>query len=1342
MNPLKSLRQRYAELSEPYRLLLQLKAVMGGFSRSLLPECLREAGVRPPRGQAWNAGDIRAALHTLHQIGLTDGKDRVVAEFEHELCMEGLQRMAPAVRKVLERGAGIHTAALRLRLAVYERDLRAYEKARLDAQAMEEGGNHPFAGQFADAPTDPGWLDVLPPRIRLDVIANNLIPLAETGAITKNLRNCMEVLPRLRPSLADLPPCPGLILFDALAGRYAEARAQIVPLLLDRAEFRGPLFQGIITFLEGGDAVPPLREAQRRFRKASGKRKAFLPGPGGLCFALALIRADQPELREECAAMLRELSPRQPAYKGLAAAKALLGLANGRSEAAMLKRIEDLPSDPFSEAVFRAVDASLDDGSHDAGPTERQFERLKGILPLTACLFAETLARLRPQGPWKAWIEGFPIRHVRLTDFLDRRENWERVFEALVHRLQQPAGREKAKKRIAWLVDTERFRVEALEQSSKGEDWSAGRAVSLKRLHEESETLDWLTEQDRSVLATLRWSRSWNGTTCEADPYRALPALAGHPNLLRASDRVPISLACKPVELVVRQERNGYSLALSRWMPRGEMRCVEAAPRSYILYYLPERLEGAAELLGEYGLSVPTEGGPRVLELIRNLDEGVVRPVIRAEEVSASIRLLVRLRPLGTGIEAAVYVRPFGMPDTPAFPAGEGPAAPLAEIEGRTVRTERDFEKETHAARDLARRCPTLRGRGGIGPWIIEDIEEALDCLLELEEAGPELEWPEGEKLRVCPQVSATRLSVDVRHSRDWFQLHGQIAVNESLVLDMAQVLERLAQSKGRFVPLGDSAFLALTRQFRQQLDRLERLAERDGASLRVHPLAADTVCDLLDGAEVKGDAAWESWLGRIRQPGGTPAVPSTLRAELRDYQLDGYVWMSRLARWCAGACLADDMGLGKTVQTIAVLLAQAGMGPSIIIAPTSVCHNWENELGRFAPTLSVHRFGPGDRAAQVGALGPGDVLIASYGLLHTEAKCLSGREWQVAVFDEAQALKNADTRRARASRQIPAAFRVALTGTPIENRLEDLWSLFNLINPGLLGTRQSFQKRFAAASAPSTEEGVSEGQSAARQALRALVRPFILRRTKSEVLTELPPRTEQVIEVDLPDDERAFYEALRRSALASLEAAGQEDGGASRKFSILTELMKLRRACCAPALIDPGTKLTGAKLSAFMELVEELVRGGHKALVFSQFVGCLSEARRLLDAAGYGYQYLDGSTPDRERQAAVAAFQSGKGDLFLISLKAGGQGLNLTAADYVIHLDPWWNPAVEDQASDRAYRLGQQRPVTVYRLVARGTVEESILKLHRSKRALAADVLEGTDVPLSEAELMDLIRR
>ncbi len=1343
----KHLRQRCAELPEASLQLLRLKAVTGGFSASLLGECLREARIAPPRGQVWNPGDINSTLHALRRLELLNDKGHVVPALEHELCLDGLNSMAPAVRRVLLRGAGIHTLALRLRLAVYERDLKAYTKAEEEAASLCEGGVHPFDGQFLDTPTDPRWLASLPPRMALDILANNLTPLIEAGTVTPNLSNALEVLPKLRPTLFDLPPCPPLVLFDALSGRHAEARAQLVPLLLDRNQFQGPLLQGIIAFLEGGDALPPLREALRRLRKISGKRKAALPGIGGLCLALSLIRAEQQEARDECAALLHDLSPRQTAYKGLMAARLLLEHAEGRSDTATLKRLEPLPSDPFSEVVFRTVDAGFDNGSHDIPAMERQLERLKERLPLLACLLAETLTMLQPSTRWKTWAENFPAKHVRLGDFLDRREDWERVFEALLHKLRPPE-RTAPKRRLAWLVDMETFKIEALEQSAKGDDWTAGRAIPLKRLHEEAETLDWLTVQDKAVLAGMRWEKTWNGLSCELDPFKALPALAGHPNLFRAQDRAPVTLACKPVELVVREERNGYSLSLSRWLPRGEIQCAETAPGTYILYHLPEKLEEAAELLGRHGLNIPAEGGPRVLELIRSLDEDVVRPVIRAETHPAEARLLMRLRPLGTGIEASLHVRPFGKPDTPAFPVGQGPIAPLAESEGRTLRTERDFEAEVHAARDVVRSCPTLRERGGIGPWEINDLEESLDCLLELERSGIELEWPEGEQLRVCPQVSASQLVVDVRHSRDWFQLHGQLAINESLVLDMAQVLERLGQAKGRFVPLGNGAFLALTRQFRQQLDRLDRLTERDGAKLRLHPLAADTVRDLLDGAAIHGDDAWQKRL-RLVQSAGDPAVPSTLRAALRDYQRDGFVWMARLSNWGAGACLADDMGLGKTVQTIAVLLARSASGPSVIFAPTSVCHNWENEIVRFAPTLTPYRFGPGDRAALIASLGPGDVLIASYGLLHAEAQCLASRQWQTAVFDEAQALKNADTRRSRASRQIPAAFRIALTGTPIENRLEDLWSLFNLINPGLLGTRQSFQRRFAAAAIPSAgmagtrseDAGISEAQSAARQSLRMLIRPFILRRTKSDVLAELPPRTEQILEVELPDEERAFYEALRRKALETLEKKrdAEEEPG---KISILAELTRLRRACCVPALAEPGIGLPGAKLAAFMELVDELVRGGHKALVFSQFVGCLAEARRRLDAAGYAYQYLDGSTPEKDRQAAVSAFQSGEGDLFLISLKAGGQGLNLTAADYVIHLDPWWNPAVEDQASDRAYRIGQQRPVTVYRMVARGTVEESILKLHRSKRALAGDMLEGTDAALSESELMELIRR
>jgi SNF2 family DNA or RNA helicase len=435
------------------------------------------------------------------------------------------------------------------------------------------------------------------------------------------------------------------------------------------------------------------------------------------------------------------------------------------------------------------------------------------------------------------------------------------------------------------------------------------------------------------------------------------------------------------------------------------------------------------------------------------------------------------------------------------------------------------------------------------------------------------------------------------------------------------------------------------------------------------------------------------------------------------------------------GACLADDMGLGKTVQAIALLLEQAEKGASLVVAPTSVCHNWESELARFAPTLAVRRLAAAtDRRALVESLGSGSVLITSYGLLQQGEEAVASRPWNVIVFDEAQNLKNVDTKRAQASRRLEARVRLALSGTPIENYLEELWSLFNTINPGLLGSRERFANRFAGP--------MERGDAAARTALRALIRPFILRRTKSAVLSELPPRTELTIEVTQSEEERALYEALRRQALATLAAL---DGPAGqRKIHILAEITRLRRACCHPALIDPGSAGESAKLRSFLELTDELLRNRHKALVFSQFLGHLEKVRDALDARGIRYQYIDGAVPGQQRAARVAAFQSGDGDLFLISLKAGGTGLNLTAADYVIHLDPWWNPAVEDQASDRAHRIGQSSPVTVYRLIVADSIEERILDLHRHKRDLAADLLEGAEASarMSEDELIALIRQ
>jgi SNF2 family DNA or RNA helicase len=340
---------------------------------------------------------------------------------------------------------------------------------------------------------------------------------------------------------------------------------------------------------------------------------------------------------------------------------------------------------------------------------------------------------------------------------------------------------------------------------------------------------------------------------------------------------------------------------------------------------------------------------------------------------------------------------------------------------------------------------------------------------------------------------------------------------------------------------------------------------------------------------------------------------------------------------------------------------------------------------------------------------------------------------WETIILDEAQAIKNFTTKRSQSAMSLQGKFKLITTGTPIENHLGELWNLFRFINPGLLGSLESFNRRFA-----HPIEKYNDKQT--RQHLKKLIQPFLLRRTKNQVLQELPPRTEITLQVELSTEETAFYEALRRDAVDKLTDSEAEGG--AKHLQILVEIMRLRRACCHPRLIMPAAEIKSSKLEVLRETLQEILENNHKALVFSQFVDHLSIVREVLEQEKISYQYLDGSTPAVERKKRVDAFQGGTGDVFLISLKAGGTGLNLTAADYVIHLDPWWNPAVEDQASDRAHRLGQKRPVTIYRLVAKGTIEEKILQLHGQKRDLADSLLSGSDLSgkLSTEELLQLI--
>jgi SNF2 family DNA or RNA helicase len=389
-------------------------------------------------------------------------------------------------------------------------------------------------------------------------------------------------------------------------------------------------------------------------------------------------------------------------------------------------------------------------------------------------------------------------------------------------------------------------------------------------------------------------------------------------------------------------------------------------------------------------------------------------------------------------------------------------------------------------------------------------------------------------------------------------------------------------------------------------------------------------------------------------------------------------------------------------------------------------------ELQRFAPTLKVVEYAGPDRS--LASLGPNQVVVCSYALLQQDHAELREVEFATAVLDEAQFIKNAESLRARAAFGLQARQRFVATGTPVENHYGDLWSIFHFLNPGLLGDWAPFKRRFV----HPKESGSSDGGDAPEIALRRLIHPYVLRRRKSEVLKELPPLTEVQHDVHLSSDDGLRYAYLRKEIHEKLFTAW---GKKQNKLEVLAEIGRLRRFCCHPRLVFPDAPAESAKVDALLSLVEELRENGHRALVFSQYVDFLALVREQLDERLIRYEYLDGSTPNAQRQVRVDAFQNGDAPLFLISLKAGGFGLNLTAADYVIHLDPWWNPAVEAQATDRAHRIGQERRVTVYRLVTKNTIEEQIVQLHGKKQKLARALLDdqvraGPDVD----ELVSLI--
>ena len=576
-----------------------------------------------------------------------------------------------------------------------------------------------------------------------------------------------------------------------------------------------------------------------------------------------------------------------------------------------------------------------------------------------------------------------------------------------------------------------------------------------------------------------------------------------------------------------------------------------------------------------------------------------------------------------------------------------------------------------------------------------------------------------------------------VRSGIDWFDLDAEFDFDGQTA--SLPALLKAVRSGEKFVELGDGSCGMLPEKWLEKYGRLLELGQetKDGVRFRApQALLLDSL--LAEQTDSRVDRRFRDTCRRLQKFSGVKpkAAPRGFKGELRDYQKQGLGWLNFLCEFQLGGCLADDMGLGKTIQVLGLLEQRRTRRlkkdetrrPSLIVVPKSLVFNWIDEAARFTPRLRVLNYTGLDRKESRDSFADYDAIVTTYGTLRQDILILKELHFDYAILDEAQAIKNSESQAAKSARIVIADHRLALTGTPIENHLGELWSLFEFLNPGMLGRSASFRR-------------LTKGPIDARQleVLSSGVRPFLLRRTKDQVLTELPDKSEQTLYCEMQPKQRKLYDELRDYYRKSLTQRIKTVGIKQAKIHVLEALLRLRQAACHPGLIDQGrAKEPSAKLDVLLEQLEETIAEGHKTLVFSQFTRLLSIVKQRLDSRGIRYEYLDGKTNNRKQ--VVERFQSDEDcPLFLISLKAGGNGLNLTAADYVFILDPWWNPAAEAQAIDRAHRIGQTRNVFAYRLICRDTVEERIVEMQKEKKQLADAIISANNSLISSLTVDDL---
>ena len=937
---------------------------------------------------------------------------------------------------------------------------------------------------------------------------------------------------------------------------------------------------------------------------------------------------------------------------------------------------------------------------------------------------------------------GFPS----LISQTHRVEEWEKVIKAITQSGTTTTVADATNLnlgRIIYLLSPEHMYLSmALQKSKDGIHWTKGRSVSLERFSKGG--IPEMNETDKLVALHVKRVSSayyYNSVSYQLDIPAALAELIGYPWVFLASNNdIPVEVVKGIPEMTLSKTKFGFTISLNINPEEGNVVLLRETDTRIKVFKLSSKQTQMLRLLNSIK-HLPLHAEPKLMEMLASLKDVItihsdlINTSASLKTIQGDARVTVQLIPIGNTLKVELFIKPLET-QPPYCKPGQGTKSVVGNKEGEQVQVVRNFKKEKENYAILSTLLQEISGDDEVEDTIV--FGDPYDCLELLDALRQQtdnciIEWPEGAKFKISRQADIKNLSLSLKSKSNWFEMEGELELDDKTLIPIKELLGKVRKSKGRFIQLNDTEFLALSDRLRKQLTELSTIANESKGKLQVQQFATIAFDKwATQGTAIKGDKHYRALKERIEQAADkTHHIPKQLNAELRDYQATGFSWMARLYDWKAGACLADDMGLGKTVQSIAMLLYKAKQGPSLVVSPASVLLNWQTEINKFAPSLNVLVFNSAEnRQAMLERAEAYDVVLSTYGLLMTEEKLFAEKKWNIAILDEAHTIKNRDTKTSKAAMKLDADFRIILTGTPIQNHLGEIWNLFQFINPGLLGSLEQFTERFIQ---PITQYEDKEVQ----KRLRKIISPFILRRTKNEVLDELPSRTEIIKEIELSEAEMAFYEVLRRETETNLA------NGETTPIQALAEITRLRQAACNANLVNKEVKLQSSKEETFLNIIDELITNNHRALVFSQFTSHLALIKAALDKRKITYLYLDGSTSINERTRLVKTFQTGEQPLFLISLKAGGLGLNLTAADYVIHLDPWWNPAIEDQASDRAHRIGQQCPVTIYKLIAKHTIEEKIIRLHATKKDMADSLLEGSNVAhkLTREELLELLK-